>query len=213
MSAIDGGSGGNIQPLRNRLSLWLELLAVLALCWWLCDPHLATPSTGRHTVIVIDDHRRLQLLDDQGISSATHLREALRSTMADMDAAERVTLIQSGNPPRVLAGPLTTPAQGISALAQWQPSSDYHAYTQSVQLAAAMQGLGAAQQPAAAIWAGDVEPAELSADWGLVLRGSKRGHAGFAAVHSLAAHRGLGLGLVVEAFAQEQERRLDLFKN
>ena len=76
-----------------------------------------------------------------------------------MDANERVTLIKRRHAPG-LGAPCPGPAAAVQALADWQPQATAHDARATLQLAAAMQGLGSVDQLAAALWAGDSEPAE-----------------------------------------------------
>ena len=119
-------SGRRRERLRVSASLCAELLAVLALTWWLCDVFLASDQRGRHLSIVVDDRLRLHAQLPDGSTPAAAIHQQLATRLAQLSTADRVTVIASGVVPRVLAGPAATPAQALAALAAWQPTAAWH---------------------------------------------------------------------------------------
>lgn len=135
-------SGRTRAPLVLRPSFWLEVLAVLAATWWLADLHLTPRTAARHLVIVLDDRWRLQAVVG-GDSAAARLRTALDQRLAALAAGDRATLIATGSPPRLLAGPAAEPQAVRAALATWQPQASWHDADAALTLAAGLGGAGA----------------------------------------------------------------------
>ena len=135
-------SGRTRAPLVLRPSFWLEVLAVLAAAWWLADLHWTPRSLARHLVLVLDDRWRLQAVVGN-TSSAERLRLALDQRLAALAAGDRATLIATGHPPRLLAGPAADPTTARSALAAWTPQAAWHETDAALTLAAGLGGSGA----------------------------------------------------------------------
>jgi hypothetical protein len=135
-------SGRTRAPLVLRPSFWCEVLAVLAATWWLADIHLTPRTAARHLVIVLDDRWRLQAVVG-GDSAAARLRTALDQRLAALAAGDRATLIATGTPPRLLAGPAAEPAAARTALAAWRPQAGWHDADAALTLAAGLGGAGA----------------------------------------------------------------------
>ena len=119
-------AGRRRERLRLVTSLVAELLAVLAATWWLADVHLAADDRAPHEVIVLDDRLRLLARDADGTTAAQRLRIALDRHLADLPEGARATLVATGDPPRLLAGPSATPAEVRRALATWEPTAPWH---------------------------------------------------------------------------------------
>lgn len=127
--APTSASGRRREQIVSTPSLWLELLAVLALAWWLTDVYLASDERGRHVGVVLDDRLRLQARtsDHRDVTTpAHHIRKQLAARLADLRPVDRVTVIASGAVPRMLAGPAATPEQALAAIAAWIPASPWH---------------------------------------------------------------------------------------
>ncbi len=169
-------SGRTRAPLVLRGSFWLEVLAVLAAAWWLSDLHWSPRTTARHLVLVLDDRWRLQASVDGG-SAADRLRAALDQQLAALHAGDRATLIASGDPPRLLAGPAAEPATARTALAAWQPQSSWHQVDAALTLAAGLGGPGAE-----IVLGSDRIPALLPDGVGVIATGRASPTTGFADV-------------------------------
>lgn len=135
-------SGRRRAPLILRGSFWLEVLAVLAATWWLADIHWSPRAAARHVIAILDDRWRMQAVSG-GVSAAQRLREALDARLAQLAAGDRVTLIASGEPPRILAGPAAEPAAARATLAGWIPQGAWHQTDAALVLAAGLGGDGA----------------------------------------------------------------------
>lgn len=167
-------AGRRRAPLILRGSFWCEVLAVLAATWWLADLHWSPRAPARHLLVVLDDRWRLQATAD-GDSADSRLRSALDIRLAALDPADRVTLIASGEPPRLLAGPAAEVAAARSTLAAWRPGGAWHGLDAALALAAGVGGAGSE-----ILLASDRRPARLSEGCGLLALGRRAGGGGFA---------------------------------
>lgn len=158
-------SGRRRAPLVLRGSFWLEVLAVLAATWWLADIHWSPRAAARHLVAVLDDRWRLQAVDG-GTSAAQRLRDALDARLAQLDGSDRVTLIASGSPPRILCGPAGEPVAARAALAAWRPEAAWHGMDAALTLATGIGGPGSE-----ITLASDRAPARLPDGVGLLTTG------------------------------------------
>lgn len=135
-------SGRTRRPLVWRTSLWLELLAALALTWWLCDIRLGDLARVHHAVVVLDTRLRLSARHD-GVAVIDRLRAELDARITALSADDRVTLIATGEPPRLLAGPAAEPITARKALAKWSADSGWHDLDAALGLAAELaEGTG-----------------------------------------------------------------------
>lgn len=136
-------AGRRRERILSRTSLWLELAAALALTWWLCDPHWSPRGAAPHLVAVLDDRWRMQAVGTDGRSAAERARAAVLRRIDDLGASARVTLIASGAPPRLLAGPAADAAAARTALAAWRPQAAWHGLDDGLALGASLGGAGA----------------------------------------------------------------------
>jgi hypothetical protein len=167
-------SGRRRAPLVLRGSFWLEVLAVLAATWWLADIHWSQRAPARHVVVVLDDRWRMQAVAD-GSSAAQRLRTALDARLAQLAAGDRVTLIASGTPPRLLIGPAAEVLAARNILATWRPEAAWHDLDAALTLATGLGGGGAE-----IIVASDRAPARLPDGIGLLTTGQSLTTSGLA---------------------------------
>lgn len=136
-------SGRTRSRLRRTLSLLCELLAVLALTWYLSDPHVADRDQARHVVLVLDSRLRLHARDSDGSTAETRARAAAKAVIAALDRDDRVTLITSGAPPKLLAGPGARSSAASAALDSWKSDRSWHELDEAIALAIELGGSGA----------------------------------------------------------------------
>lgn len=136
-------SGRTRSRLRRTLSLLCELLAALAITWYLSDPHLADRDQARHLVLVLDSRLRLHARDTDGSTAEVRARAAAGAAIAALDRDDRVTLIASGAPPRLLAGPGARPAAARAAIDGWHADRAWHELDEAIALAIELGGSGA----------------------------------------------------------------------
>lgn len=136
-------TGRRRAPLVLRPSFWCEILLILAATWWLADLHTAARTPARHLVVVLDDRWRMQATAADGSACDTRIRSGVDHLLATLAAGDRATVIASGGPPRLLAGPAAIPATARAALATWRPHSAWHTLDAAVTLATGLAGPGA----------------------------------------------------------------------
>lgn len=136
-------TGRRRAPLVLRPSFWLEILAVLAVAWWLADIHWSPRESARHLVFVLDDRWRMQAQAPDGTTCAQRLAAAIDARLAALAPGDRATLVASGSPPRLVAGPAASPAEARAALARWRPTAAWHDLEPAITLATSLAGAGA----------------------------------------------------------------------
>lgn len=174
------GAGRRRDVPLNRPSLWCEILAALAVAWYLCDIHPAGPQQARHLLLVLDDCWRLQAVDAHGRSCADRLREELAALLRGQDGDDRVTLIVSGTPPAILAGPAVRSAVALAALPRWQPGRPSHPLTAALELALELGRGEAGAAGGSILVASDARPEPLPDGVGLLALGAPRASVGLA---------------------------------
>lgn len=200
-------TGRRRAPLLLRPSFWCEATAILAIAWWLADIHLSPRMPARHLVLVLDDRWRMQAVAGDGTSAATRLRDALDTRLAALAEGDRSTLIVSGAPPRLLAGPAVAPAAVRAALHAWTPTAAWHGLDGAITLAAGLAGPGAE-----IVVGSDRAPDRLPAGVGLVATGSPAANSGLADVRWWRGGDGERLVAVVQATGAGS-RRLRLLRD
>lgn len=133
-------SGRTFSRLRRTMSLLAELFAVLAMTWYLCDPHFADREQARHLVLVLDARMRLRAMDADGSTAEVRARAAAGEAIAALSRDDRVTVITSGAPPRLLAGPGARPSAALAAITAWQADRVWHELDDAVALALELGG-------------------------------------------------------------------------
>ena len=136
-------SGRTRSRQRRTLSLLCELLAVIACAWYLSDPHFTDRDQARHLVLVLDSRLRLQARDVHGMTAESRARTAALEAIAMLQRDDRVTLIASGTPPRLLAGPGARPTAVRPALDAWRADRSWHELDEAIALAIELGGSGA----------------------------------------------------------------------
>lgn len=125
---LQAASGRTRSRLLRSPSLWCELLAALLFGLWLAAP-VAGGSPTRHLVVVLDDSASMQA------GGAANARIALQQATRQLAAADRLTVLRSGEPPETLLGPRARPAELSTALERWQPRQGRHDVLPALRLA------------------------------------------------------------------------------
>lgn len=122
---LQPSAGRNRDRLRRRTSLLLEIIAALACVWFLCDPHWNAQQQGVHHVVIVDTRRSLQGFDATG-TALTRAHRTFAEYVHALNPADRLTVLASGNPPRVLIGPALPlreyPPDGVT----WAAEAPWH---------------------------------------------------------------------------------------
>jgi hypothetical protein len=134
-------TGGGV-PVRLPIttSLILECLAALALALILAGARLSPAAVTEHLVVLLDDSASMAAVDGRGESARDR---AVRRVLAEIDrlgSNGRVTLIQSGERPSVLAGPASLALEARPALESWHPEAGHHSFALGLRLARELAG-------------------------------------------------------------------------
>lgn len=126
-------SGRERQPLRRSVSLWCELAAAACLALAFAGPR---PGSARaeHLVFVLDSSASMGAIVE-GRSLRERALEELESRVAAGGSKVRVSMIESGARPRLLAGPAAFPGEAIARLRGFEPRGAHHELANSVALA------------------------------------------------------------------------------
>lgn len=199
-AALAPTSGRRRERLRRRTSLLLELLAALAATWFLCDPHWDAADQGTHHVFLLDSRRSLEAVDADGTAAGDRARAAVLARLDGMRSVDRVTVIASGEPPRVLAGPSERIDPARAALTAWRYDQPWHELDAGVALAVAL-GAGGTTTVVS-----DRLPPGLPGDLGVLAVGAARPSVGFTAARWLRDGSGERLALQLLAQGADAER-------
>lgn len=167
-------AGRKRQRLLWRTSLLMELLAVLALTWYLSDPHLDERQQSRHLVVVLDSRWRVAAITPSSSVDAA-LRALVAQRIAALDAEDRVTLVTSGAAPVVACGPAARPSEALAKLDVWRPQQPWHELDGALTL-----GRSLADRGAVVLLASDRPPATPIPDIVLVTAGQALATTGIA---------------------------------
>ena len=136
--------GRRIRPPHRSPSFWLELLAALVLGLALGGPRLGGPARAAHLICVLDDSVSLTARDEEGASAAERARAVVLERLDALGAGGRVSLLRTGSPPELLAGPAAFVPEARRALAAWEPASRSHSPRAALALARQLAGDAAA---------------------------------------------------------------------
>ncbi|MGB0951839.1 MAG: vWA domain-containing protein [Planctomycetota bacterium] len=130
-------SGITRRPLRKTPSFWLEMLAALLLALFLSGFQPFGNSEAAHLVVVLDDSASMGAMDPSDPEQSPRARAIahLEETFEHHGRRTRVTLIRSGNHPRLLAGPGAMLPEARQALETWKPEAAHHAPRIALQFA------------------------------------------------------------------------------
>ncbi len=158
-------AGRTRQRLRWRASLAGELLAALAITWYLCDPHLAGDQQARHLVVVLDSRWRVGASTPSGSVDAA-LRAQVAERLVTLGREDRVTLITSGATPTVACGPAASLSEALRVLERWRPTQPWHDLDDALTLGRSLAEVGATM-----LLASDRVPAVLPPRVGVLASG------------------------------------------
>lgn len=191
-------SGRKRERLIDRTSLRWELLAALALLLALVDPRWFDRPPARHLVVVLDTRLSLLAQRQDGLTVAERLTQDLTSHLATLAPDDRVTVITSGTPPRVLVGPAVPRDQATLGLTTWKTDQTWHDLAPALDLAREVAG------PTGSVLLASDRPDPAAAHVGTLLRGEVRPTAGLIA----ARWRPGNLHLRLAAWGQPQRREV-----
>ncbi len=126
-------AGPRFERFSKEASLVLETLALVAAALFLADARCGETAQRTHLVVVVDGSLSM-LAEHDGRSAADRARDAIASLARD-EGAGVLTLIESGDKPKVLAGPQQAVDRALSALEAWTPTQPTHAFAPALALA------------------------------------------------------------------------------
>lgn len=133
-TAVASDGGRTRTKLRRSRSLWLECLAALLATLWLSGFTFGD-LLPRHLVVVIDNSASM---------AATSTREragkVLQQLHEDLAANDEISIVVSGTPAQVVAGPRAERGELQSFRTQWQPSMPSHSLQSALDLAREIAG-------------------------------------------------------------------------
>lgn len=132
--------GGRVSKLPVTASLILECLAALALALILAGARFNPASVSEHLVMLLDDSASMAALNGQNQSPRDRAAQRIVDEVERFGRAVRVTLIQSGERPSVLAGPAALGVEVRAALEKWKPQAQHHSLALSLRLARELAG-------------------------------------------------------------------------
>jgi hypothetical protein len=133
-------AGRKREPLRTSVSFWSECLAALLLALAFGGPRSGC-AAGRseHLVVVLDSSASMGAVSE-GKSTRARAVELVEERIAALGRGSRVTLVQSGPRPSLVAGPAAFPAEARAELETWQPGAAHHDLAPAVALALQFAG-------------------------------------------------------------------------
>src|SRR5262245_33727262 len=132
--------GGRLDRLPITTSLILECLAALALSLILAGARLSSAAVSDHLVVSLDDSASRWARNAGGVRPRDRAERRVLDEISRLGSGGRITIIQSGERPIVLAGPAALAAEGRTALERWQPQSQHHSLAPGLRLARELAG-------------------------------------------------------------------------
>lgn len=114
-------SGRRRDRLLSSPSFWTELLLALLLGLAIAGPRACGELEAKHLVVVLDTSASMGARPGlsgtaDSASLAQEAAERVRARIEDLPGGSRVTLVASGTPPRILAGPAAFPEEASERL-------------------------------------------------------------------------------------------------
>jgi len=133
-------AGRKREPLRTSVSFWCELGVALLLGLAFAGPR-SSCAAGRseHLVVVLDSSASMGATSE-GKSARQRAVELVAERIDELGRGSRVTLVQSGPRPALVAGPAAFPAEARAGLERWQPLAAHHDLGPAVALALQFAG-------------------------------------------------------------------------
>jgi hypothetical protein len=132
--------GGKIARLPITASLILECLAALALALILAGARLSSTGVNPHLVVLLDDSASMAGVNARGESPRDRAVRRILEELDRLGNSARITLVESGDRPSVLAGPAAFAAEARPALDRWKPDAAHHSLALGLRLARELAG-------------------------------------------------------------------------
>jgi hypothetical protein len=112
----ESASGRRFDRLMNSVPLWMQLLAVLLLTWFLCEPRYQKPRSTQRIAIVLDGSASMAVFKENAIRA---LIEKLPALKGPAEAMELTVFESTPGRPRLYAG--DSSEKLAEALSEWTP--------------------------------------------------------------------------------------------
>jgi hypothetical protein len=132
--------GGRITRLPITASLLLECLAALALGLILAGARISSAGVSEHLVVLLDDSASMAAVNTAGESARDRAVRRVLSELDRLGTGARITLVESGERPSVLAGPAALSVEARPALDAWKPEAPHHSLALGIRLARELAG-------------------------------------------------------------------------
>ncbi|MFD0892023.1 BatA and WFA domain-containing protein [Luteolibacter ambystomatis] len=123
-------SGRRFDRLMNSIPLWMQLLAVLLLAWFLCEPRYQKPRSTQRVAIVLDSSASMNVFKDKALEQ---LKAKLPSLQGPAAALDLIVFESTPGRPRLYAG--DSPEKLLEALKDWRPRDGLIDPSQALRLA------------------------------------------------------------------------------
>jgi len=134
-------AGPRFQRFSRELSLLLEALALIAAAVFLADARCGKTVERRHTVVVVDNSFSMSATLPNGVPLPERVRQRV-AEWAHAEDASALTVVATGTPPRVLAGPQEDVSRALATLEGWRPQDASHDVGPALLLARELGGAG-----------------------------------------------------------------------
>ena len=132
--------GGKVSRLPVTASLILECLAALALALIIAGARITPASVNEHLIVLLDDSASMAATNTQGQSPRDRAVQRILDDVERLGRGVRITLIQSGERPAVLAGPAALAVETKDSLEKWRPEAQHHSLALGLRLARELAG-------------------------------------------------------------------------
>jgi len=175
-------SGRRRERLLRSPSFWCELLLAALLGLAFAGPRACGTLEARHLVVVLDGSASMAAgstaADGERTSPAARALDDLRGRIDDLPSGSRVTVVESGQLPRILIGPAAFPREAAARLEAYRPEGGRHDLGPAVSLAQEVAGEGAVT-----VFSDRFEPELHHPDVGLVALGAPRENLAITRAH------------------------------
>jgi hypothetical protein len=201
-------AGRRLERLHRSASFWLELLAAAALALACASPRLPWTRPAKHLVVVLDGSASMNAANavdsttNGGESSRARAIASVRARVDALPRRSRVTIVESGPTPRLLAGPAAFPAEATAKLADYEPSLGRHDLGPALALASELGNGGAVT-----LLTDDFDPERFAPEVELESVGRALDNVGFTHASRTRESSGEHVFLSVASFSRRAERR------
>jgi len=126
----ESASGRRFDRLMNSVPLWMQLLAILLLTWFLCQPRYQKPRSTQRVAVVLDSSASMNVFKERMLE---RLKERLPTLKGGAAALEFTVFESTPGRPRLYAGDSIEKLMAV--LADWHPRDGLIDPSQALRLA------------------------------------------------------------------------------